>query len=95
MKEVLEGRQQQLREALERNRLDQEESRLLKLEIERQTEKGKAEDTLKHESIMKKREKYSMELKDQIKDIERRRILESEAEEEIIAKEKVFLNSTL
>lgn len=95
MKEVLEGRQQQLREALERNRLDQEESRLLKLEIERQTEKGKAEDKLKHESIMKKREKYSMELKDQIKDIERRRILESEAEEEIIAKEKVFLNSTL
>ena len=89
MKEVLAGRQDQLREAFERNKQSQEECRLQKLEIEKQIDLVKAQERIEHENILNIRHNYSKELENQIQDIENRKKMEKDAQLMEFEKEKV------
>lgn len=95
MKEVLAGRQEQLREAFERNKQSQEECRLQKLEIEKQIDLVKAQERIEHENILSIRHNYSKELENQIQDIENRKKMEKDAQLMEFEKEKVCNTSLI
>lgn len=89
MKEVLAGRQEQLQEALERNKQAQEECRLQKIEIEKKVELFKDQEHHEREKILFIRQKYSKELEEQIDDIENRKRVDKRAQILEFEKEKV------
>lgn len=89
MKEVLAGRQEQLREAIERNKQSQEECRLQKIDIERDIEKSKIQERQKQEHILAIRQDYSKTLEEQIADLEHRKIAEKTQEKKEYEKEQV------
>ncbi|KAL2913720.1 hypothetical protein HK105_206736 [Polyrhizophydium stewartii] len=72
MKEVMEGRQEQLKVALERNRQAQERVRIEKLEIEKRIEEAKQWEAAQHEKAAKTKREYSTMLKEQMEIAERR-----------------------
>lgn len=88
MKEVLAGRQEQLQEALERNKQAQEECRLQKIEIEKKVELFKDQEHHEREKVLGIRQKYSKELEEQIDDIENRKRVEKRAQILEFEKEK-------
>jgi hypothetical protein len=89
MKEVLAGRQEQLQEALERNKQAQEECRLQKIEIEKKVELFKDQEHHEREKVLGIRQKYSKELEEQIDDIENRKRVDKRAQILEFEKEKV------
>jgi hypothetical protein len=93
MKEVLAGRQGQLREAIERNKQSQEECRLQKIEIEKQIEIAKGQEQKEREVKLAFRQKYSKVLEDQLEDIEKRKAYEKLLHQQEFEKEKVCLLS--
>ena len=83
------GRQEQLKDAMKKNKEAQEECRIQKLEIERQIELVKAQEKLEREKVLSIRQAYSKVLEEQIEDVEKRKILEKIAQQKEFEKEKV------
>eukprot|EP00842_Homolaphlyctis_polyrhiza_P000632 jgi/Hompol1/156/HPOL_003888-RA len=74
MKEVMEGRKEQLRYALERNHQAQEQVRLEKLQIEKHIAEAKSHELATHEKIAKTKKEYSHMLLEQIEAAELRKL---------------------
>ncbi|KAK6099142.1 hypothetical protein MT418_000595 [Batrachochytrium dendrobatidis] len=74
MKEVMDGRHEQIKYALERNRQNQEQIRSEKLEIAKQIEEAKACEAARHDKVVKSKRDYSNTLRDQIEIAERHRV---------------------
>ena len=93
MSQVLQVRQEQVREAIERNKQHQEEVLLHKAHLERQIQQSKAMEIAEHEKRLKIREEYSNILAEQIKDIEQRKVIEKRNLELEMQREKVYIGS--
>ncbi|KAH6579917.1 hypothetical protein BASA50_002175 [Batrachochytrium salamandrivorans] len=76
MKDVIEGRHEQIQYALERNRQRQEQIYQEKLEIEKQIQEAKASEAQRYNKAIKTKYEWSTLLKDQIEAVERKRLEE-------------------
>jgi hypothetical protein len=90
MKQVMDGRKEQVQEAIELNKQQQEEVLLHKAQLERQIQESKELERTEQQQRLHIRKEYSQVLADQIKDIEKRKELEREALEQENLHQKVF-----
>ncbi|KAJ3276971.1 hypothetical protein HDV01_000023 [Terramyces sp. JEL0728] len=90
MKDVIKGRQEQLKAAIERNKQDQEISRLHKIELEKEIEKGKQIEAESNAKTLVIKQKYSKILADQIEEFEHRKVNEKLLKQKEYEAEKVI-----